>query len=272
LSSLSLSSVSVNYGIRTVLKHVSLALAAGSVMALIGPNGAGKSTLIRAVSGVIPLAEGTIKLDGSDLLHMGTAERARHIAVVPQGRSLPPDITGRELVMLGRTPHLNWLGQVTRQDEDSVQNAMAHTQTTDLADRQLGELSGGEVQRLLLARALAQAAPILLLDEPTTHLDLSYQLNLLDQVRALAIYPAPGKDPLAVLVVLHDLNLVARYADRVALLVDGSLTAIGAPGEVLSSRILSDAYNVPLKVYQPPDEVFPLILPDTSASDNQKDG
>ena len=270
MSSLSLSSVTVNYGARAILHRVSLDLTAGSVMALIGPNGAGKSTLIRAVSGVIPLAEGTITLDGKDLRHTGTAERARHIAVVPQGRSLPPDITGRQLVLLGRTPHLNWLGQVTQQDEDAVQDAMIHTQTTDLAERQLGELSGGEVQRLLLARALAQAAPILLLDEPTTHLDLSYQLNLLDQVKALTAHPAPGKTARAVLIVLHDLNLVARYADRVALLVDGSLTAIGAPGEVLTADILSAAYNVPLKVYQPPDETFPLILPDVSSGDTLK--
>lgn len=269
MSSLSLSSVSVSYGKRPILHQVSLELTAGLVMALIGPNGAGKSTLIRAVSGVIPLAEGTMLLDGKDIHKMGAAERARHIAVVPQGRSLPPDITGRGLVLLGRTPHLNWLGQVTQQDEDAVQNAMAHTQTTDLADRQLGELSGGEVQRLLLARALAQEAPILLLDEPTTHLDLSYQLNLLNQVKALVSQPPPGKTALAVLIVLHDLNLVARYADRVALLVDGSLTAFGSPKDVLTPTILSAAYHTPLKVYQPPNELYPLILPDTSPGDSQ---
>ena len=253
---LDVQSLSVNYGSRSVLKSISFALAAGSILAVIGPNGAGKTTLIRALSGIAPLQSGQVLVNGRNLNQLSIAERARWIAVVPQARQLPPAFTAWETVLLGRTPHLNWLGQVSTRDLAIARQAMDRTQTTELADRPVGELSGGEQQRLLLARALAQAAPILLLDEPTSHLDLQFQLSLLDQVRSLA-----RQEKLAVLLVLHDLNLTARYADRVALLVQGELRALGPTQEVLTPEILSPVYHVPLEVHRAGPGHLPYIIP-----------
>jgi iron complex transport system ATP-binding protein len=246
----------VNYGSRSVLKGVNLSLPSGSVVALIGPNGTGKSTLIRALSGVLPIHSGRMALNGQDLARMSPIQRARQIAVVPQARNLPPAFTAWETVLFGRTPHLNWLGQVSPQDDERVSQAMQRTDTLCLADRRMGELSGGEQQRVLLARALAQAAPILLLDEPTTHLDLQYQLNLLDLVTSLA-----HTDGYAIFLALHDLNLAARYADRIVLLHQGEVRAVGNPGEVLQAGTLSQVYQVPLQVISQGPGGWPWIGP-----------
>src|SRR5512146_159693 len=240
---LEIRSLSVAYGTRRVLHDISLQIRPGSVLAVIGPNGAGKTTLIRALTGILLPQSGQILVDGRDLNRLSAPERARRMAVVPQARQLPPAFTAWETVLLGRTPHLNWLGQTSPRDETIARQAMERTRTIELADRPVGELSGGEQQRLLLARALAQASPILLMDEPTAHLDLQFQFSLLEEVRTLA-----KKDQLAVLVVLHDLNLVARYADQVALLVEGRLRALGPTAEVLTGEVLSEAYHVPLEV------------------------
>ncbi len=240
---LEIRSLSVAYGTRLVLREISLQIRPGSVLAVIGPNGAGKTTLIRALTGILQPQSGQILVDGRDLNRLSAPERARRMAVVPQARQLPPAFTAWETVLLGRTPHLNWLGQTSPRDEAIARHAMERTRTIELADRPVGELSGGEQQRLLLARALAQAAPILLMDEPTAHLDLQYQFSLLEEVRLLA-----KNDQLAVLIVLHDLNLVARYADQVALLVEGRLQALGPVEEILTGDVLSEAYHVPLEV------------------------
>ena len=246
----------VSYGGREILKGISFDVPAGQILGVVGPNGAGKTTLIRAVSGVIAPTAGQVRVDGVSLLEQKPAERARRVAVVPQARSLPPAFTGWELVLLGRTPHLNWLGHVAKHDEERVKLALERAQAADLAQRRLGELSGGEQQRLLLARALAQEAPLLLLDEPTTHLDLQYQIGLLDQVRDLA-----RENNLTVVVALHDLNLVSRYADRVALIVAGELRALGTPDDVLQPEILSPVYHLPLQVLHNTASGRPVILP-----------
>ncbi|HEY9076117.1 MAG TPA: ABC transporter ATP-binding protein [Anaerolineaceae bacterium] len=241
---------------RLALNHVSFELAAGKVLALVGPNGAGKTTLIRALSGVLPVLAGKVWVAGKDFLALKPGERARLVAVVPQARSLPPAFTAWETVLLGRTPYLNWLGQTSPKDEERARQAMQRTRTLELADRRVGELSGGEQQRLLLARALAQEAPLLLLDEPTTHLDLHYQINLLDQVRTLA-----RQNGLTVVVALHDLNLAAHYAEQVALLVKGELKALGAPRDVLEPALLSQVYQLPLKRIPGASSDAALIVP-----------
>lgn len=241
--------LTVRYGVREALRDVSFQLRSGQVLAVIGPNGAGKSTLIRVLSGVIPAQSGRALLDGTDLARLSPSERARHIAVVPQARSLPPDFTGYETVMLGRTPHLNWLGRLSPADEAAIQRAIERTRTGEFAARRVGELSGGEQQRLLLARALAQEAPLLLMDEPTTHLDLKFQISLMETTRDLA-HAAQADGGHAVLVVMHDLHLVARYADVVILLVNGGIRAAGSPAEVLTPEVLAPAYDVPAEAVQ----------------------
>lgn len=248
--------LSVAYGSRPVLTEISFSLPAGQILGVIGPNGAGKTTLIRALSGVLPLTGGQVRVGGRDLAALKPAERARQVAVVPQARNLPPAFTGWELVLLGRTAHLNWLGQTTAQDNECVRLALSRARAADLADRRVGDLSGGEQQRLLLARALAQEAPLLLLDEPTTHLDLQYQIGLLDEVRDLV--QTAG---LTVVVALHDLNMVSRYADQVALLVEGRLRVHGTPAEVLDPELLCEVYHLPLQVLHTAASGRPVILP-----------
>ncbi len=250
-------SLTVSYGTRRILDNVSLTIENGEVLALIGPNGAGKSTLVRAVSGVV-LAHpgGVVRKNGVNLLSVSPMERARLLSVVPQISSLPPAFTVRETVMLGRTPYLNFLGQVSAQDEAMVQRALERVDALDLAERPVGELSGGEQQRVLLARALAQNTPIMLLDEPTAHLDLQYQVGLLELVRTLA-----HDDGLAILIALHDLNLAARYTDRVALLVSGQVKAVGTPQQVLIPELIGEAYHLPVSVIPHPFDGSPLVLP-----------
>jgi iron complex transport system ATP-binding protein len=254
---LKIEGLSVSYGSRRVLRSVSLEVRSGEVLALIGPNGAGKSTLVRAVSGVIPAEGGKVRTNGDDLLALAPMQRARALAVVPQAVSLPPAFTVWETVLLGRTPYLNFLGQVSAADEEIVRQALARVDALELAGRRVGELSGGEQQRVLLARALAQSTPILLMDEPTAHLDLQHQVALMETVRGLA-----HEEGLAILIALHDLNLAARYADRVALLVGEKIEAVGTPAEVMTPEAISAAYGLPVRVVPHPFADAPLVLPD----------
>lgn len=249
--------LTVAYNSRAVLHEVSFQVESGEVVALVGPNGAGKSTLIRAVSGVIPIQHGDVHIDGRLLSRLSSMERARYLAVVPQARSLPPAFTVYESVLLGRTPHMGWLGRTGPRDHERVQYALEHTQMLELAERYVGELSGGEQQRVLLARALAQDTPVLLLDEPTTHLDLQHRESLVQLIGELAV-----SKQLAVLMVLHDLNLAGAHADRVVLLVNGQVQAAGKPAEVLTEPILSRVYEMSVRVIPHPDDGSPVVLPD----------
>lgn len=243
------------YGAIGVLQEVSLELARGEVLGLIGPNGSGKTSLIRAISGVLKIKTGNILIDERDIHLLTDTERARLIAVVPQSAQLPPAFTVFECVSLGRTPHLSWLGKMGPRDEAHVEYALKASETFELKDRRVGELSGGEQQRVLLARAIAQDCPILLLDEPTAHLDLHHQVALLELVRRLA-----HEQNLAVLVAMHDLNHAALYADRLALLVDGRVRATGTPGEVLTVDLLQNVYQVTLQVHPHPENGAPWVV------------
>lgn len=257
MTTLSLSHLSVRYHRQLVLNDISLQVRAGEVLALVGPNGAGKSTLVRAVSGVIPLGGGAIKLDDAEVHRLPPAERARQIAVVPQAVHLPEAFTVAEIVLMGRTPHLPLWGGEGQHDCAVAWAAMRHTAIQPLAERRVDEISGGERQRVVIARALAQEPRVLLLDEATAHLDLKHQVAILELIRSLA-----HDHGLAVLATLHDLNQAARYADRVALLTDGELQALGSPAEVLTSAHLSAAYDLPVHVIPHPLHGTPLVLPD----------
>ena len=264
---LKIQTLSVSYGLRRILHDVSLDVQSGEVLALIGPNGAGKSTLIRSVSGVIPIAGGHVRTNGDDFASLSTLQRARYVATVPQAVSLPPAYTVWETVLFGRTPYLGFLGQLSNKDEEIARQSLARVSALPLMDRRVGELSGGEQQRMLLARALCQSTPILLLDEPTAHLDLQYQVGLLELVHDLA-----HEDNLAVLVALHDLNLAAHYADRVALMVAGVIKAMGKPEEVLQPQLIEEAYCLPVQVIKHPFLDIPLVLPDKNQQKNQTSG
>jgi len=253
---LKIQSLSVSYGSRRILHEVSLNVASGEVLALIGPNGAGKSTLIRAASGVVSYT-GHVRTNGDDFASLTPIQRAKYIATVPQAVSMPPAYTVWETVLLGRTPYLGFLGQPSKKDEEIARRALERVSALPFAERRVGELSGGEQQRVLLARALCQSTPILLLDEPTAHLDLQYQVGLLELVTELA-----HKDNLAVLIALHDLNLAAHYADRIALMVAGSIKAVGKAREVLQPNLIAEAYCLPVQVIPHPFLDVPLVLPE----------
>lgn len=257
MTTLSLLHLSVRYHHLLVLNNISLQVRAGEVLALVGPNGVGKSTLIRAVSGVTPLSGGAIKLDDVEVHRLRPAERARQIAVVPQAGHLPEAFTVAEIVMMGRTPHLPLWGGEGQHDCAVAWDAMQHTAIQTLAERRVDEISGGERQRVVIARALAQEPRVLLLDEATAHLDLKHQVSILELIRSLA-----HEHGLAVLATLHDLNQAARYADRVALLAEGELRALGSPTEVLTPAHLSAAYGLPVNVIPHPVYGTPLVLPD----------
>jgi iron complex transport system ATP-binding protein len=254
---LEVKSLAVSYGKRRVLEEINLFVKPGEILVIIGPNGAGKSTLIRAISGTLPNEQGVIQVNGRDISALNAAQRARQIAVVPQARNMPAAFTVYQSVLLGRTPYLNWMGMTGERDRQLVKTALERTCCTELSDRSVGELSGGEQQRVLLARALAQSTSVLLLDEPTTHLDLQHQSGLLNLVRDLAAH-----QNLAVLMALHDLNLASIYADRVVLLVNGRIRKTGTPSEVLTEDMLTKVYRVPVHVVPHPDYGSPLVLPD----------
>lgn len=246
--------LSVTVGGKTILREISLQARPGQLTALLGANGAGKSTLLRTVSGNITPQHGRVLWNTVDVLALPPRQRARLIAVLPQQSTLPPGFTVREVVHMGRTPYLNFLGQPGPRDEDIVYRALEQAQAAHLANRAVETLSGGEAQRVLLARALAQQTPILLLDEPTTWLDLQHQMHLLTLLRDLAT-----AENLTVLLVLHDLNLALRFADHAVLLHQGRVLTAGAPTAVLSPNQVAAAYGWPVTRFEVAGQ--PVLLP-----------
>lgn len=225
------------YGARKVLQHVDLRVGAGKVMALLGPNGCGKSTLLKTIEKTIPPLEGRIHLCGHDVAKVGFRELAKLCAFVPQEEHMAFAFTVRQLVTMGRLPYSEGMLD-TQEDQDAAQNAIEKAGCSDIADRPVTELSGGEKQRALLARALAQATPVLLLDEPTSHMDIGHQLAVAHLVRELA---SEGK---TVLAAVHDLNLASLMADDACLLANGGVVRYGPVRDVLLDGALEDVYEV----------------------------
>jgi iron complex transport system ATP-binding protein len=245
LVTLELRDVVCAYGLR----GVSLAFVPGRVAGIVGPNGAGKTTLVRAASRVLRPVAGTVLLDGRDLYGMPAREAARAIAVVPQESVAAFEFTALEVVLLGRIPY-------ARDDLMPVRRAMERTGTWELRDRLFDELSGGERQRVVLARALAQEPRVLLLDEPTAHLDLRYRIAILRLVRSLA-----REEDLAAGVVLHDPSLAMAYCDEVVVLSEGRVVASGAPREALSPGLLERVYGVALVAVAHPRGGPEILVP-----------
>jgi iron complex transport system ATP-binding protein len=226
---------------REVLRGVSLSLARGELVALLGTNGSGKTTLLRCFAGTLVPSAGDVLFDGRSVVGWRREALARRVAVLPQQLELPGGFRVAELVAMGRAPHARRLFGSTAEDEAAVERALNDADATELADRLVEELSGGERQRLLVAMALAQEPELLLLDEPTVHLDLSHQVALLGAIRRLR-----ARRGLTVLAVLHDLNLAAAFAPRVAVLEAGRVVADGSPLEVLTPELVRRVFGVPV--------------------------
>ncbi len=238
--------VSVTLGGARILDRISLELERGEWVTVIGPNGAGKSTLLRAVAGLVEV-DGRVEVDGADATQLARRELARRIALVPQVPEMPPEMTVAEYVLLGRTPYTGYFGRESRSDLDAADEALDRLDLVALADRRLGTLSGGERQRAVLARAIAQEAPLVLLDEPTSALDVGraqLALELVDELRR-------GQG-LTVLAAMHDLTLAGQYADRLLMLDGGRVVAEGRADEVLVPALVREHYGAEVRVVEEP--------------------
>lgn len=249
--------ISVRLGGQLVVDSVDLELRPDELLGLIGPNGAGKSTLVRAATGIVALAGGTVCIEGRPRESYSSRELARRVAVVQQLPEAPAAMTVEELVVLGRTPHLGLLARESSRDLEIGAAAMERAGCGELAGRALGTLSGGQRRRAFIARALAQEPAIILLDEPTANLDPQAQAELCTLLRELV------REGVAVMVVMHDLTLAAAYCDRVALLDGGRLVAVGTPSEVLTEERLRRVYGALISVIPHPRTGLPVIAPDT---------
>ena len=242
MNAVALDRVTVELGGRAVVDRVSFGVERGEWVGLIGPNGAGKTTVLRAIAGLVR-HRGRITLDGSDLAGLGRREVARRVAVVPQSPAMPAGMTVREYVLLGRTPHVSYVGREGRHDHAAAEQAIRRLDLIELAERPLATLSGGERQRAVLARALAQEASLLLLDEPTSALDAGRQqeaLELIDRLRLDA--------GLTVIAAMHDLTLAGQYAPRLLLMSAGRIVAHGAAPEVLTEPLIAEHYGARVRV------------------------
>jgi iron complex transport system ATP-binding protein len=245
--------LTVRFGGHEAVRHASFAADAGDWVVLIGPNGAGKTSVLRAMCGLLPF-DGEILVDGRDVRSLSRRELARIVAFVPQTPETPHELTVAEYVLLGRTPHIGYFAAEGSADRRAAASALDRLELSPFAERPLGSLSGGEVQRVVLARALAQEAPILLLDEPTTALDLGRQQQALELIDSLRT------DGLTVVSTMHDLTLAGQYAARLLLLDRGVVVAEGTPEDVLSVANLSAHYDARVRVVQDEDGIFVLPL------------
>ncbi|MBI2868610.1 MAG: ABC transporter ATP-binding protein [Chloroflexi bacterium] len=247
--------VSVRYGKKPVLDDITCALKPGELTGLIGPNGSGKSTIIRALSRTVPVTSGMITFNGRNIDAVPRREFARLLGVVPQMPLLPSAFTAFEIVLLGRHPHLGLLQREGPQEVAITWEAMARTGTQALAERPINELSGGEIQCILIARVIAQRTEVILLDEPTANLDIGRQVEMLSLIRGLC-----RESRLTVLAAIHDLNLAAQYCDRLVMIDRGRVYAEGTPAEVITAANVKEVYGADSCVYTHPVNGLPVVL------------
>jgi iron complex transport system ATP-binding protein len=252
VSALELEDVFVSLGRAEIVRGVDVTVEHGEWVALIGPNGAGKTTILRAVAGLVPFA-GSITVDGVGIDGLSRRELSRRLALVPQIPHIPEELTVAEYVLLGRTPYIPYFGLDGARDRRAAAEALGRLALGSFADRRLGSLSGGELQRVVLARSLAQEAPLLLLDEPTTALDLGRQQQVLELVDELR-----RDHGLTVFSTMHDLSLAGQYADRLLLLDAGRIEVEGTPPEVLSESSLRAYYGASVRIVRENGHVFVL--------------
>ncbi len=249
---LELRSVCAAYAREDVLSDIAIRVQTGRVLAVVGPNGCGKSTLLRVICGLLRPRGGQVLVDEHDVQALDSRERAKIFALLPQHPSAPKGLTCRELVALGRTPHLSAYATPSARDEAVVESALARVGAEQMADLPVLELSGGQRQRVFLARVLAQEAPFLLLDEPISHLDLKFQFQILKLARDLTRDQSAPSTCRGVIVVLHHINLAASIADEMILMKQGRIVASGAPTQVMRRELLEEVFEVPLSVSDHP--------------------
>lgn len=249
-------SLSLSYGDRTIIDTLDLEIPSGEVTSIVGANGCGKSTLLKSMARLLKPSSGTVLLDGSSVQSIPSKQLARTLGLLPQSPIAPDGIAVADLVGRGRHPHQGALARWSPGDHEVVEEALRATRTLDLANRPVDELSGGQRQRVWIAMALAQETDILLLDEPTTFLDVTHQVEVLDLVTDL------NRDRgTTVVMVLHDLNLAARYSDSLIALLDGKIRAFGPPSEVLNPELVKDVYGMDSMIIPDPVSGSPLVLP-----------
>ena len=257
---LTAANVTLAYDKRVVTEGLDVEIPEGGFTAIVGPNACGKSTLLRALARMLKPREGSVLLDGREIRELPSKQVARRLGLLAQSAIAPDGITVVDLVARGRHPHQSFLRQWSRDDERAVQAAMDATRVTDLAERPVDELSGGQRQRVWLAMALAQETPLLLLDEPTTFLDLQHQIEVLD---LCAEMHAEGRTLVAV---LHDLNQACRYATHLIAMREGAVVARGNPAEVVDAELVEYVFGVRCRVIADPETGTPLIVPSAPAS------
>lgn len=244
------------YGNKTVLRDVSLQVHRGEFVAIIGPNGSGKTTLLKLLTRVLRPQRGRIALEGHDYAHISARQLARRIAVAPQETPVLFPFSVTEVVLMGRAPYLPAFGFETHEDLEQARRAMEQTDVLHLADRAIGSLSSGEKQRAIIARALAQQPEILLLDEPTSSLDIKHQIDVYELLTGLN-----AANGLTVVIVSHDLNMAAQYARRMVLLREGTLYRDGPPGEVITRESIRKVYGAEVAIEYRGEERTPFVLP-----------
>ena len=254
---LSLENISLGYSkTDMVLNSIDFDVADGEYVAIVGPNGSGKSTLLRAIAGTLRPMAGTVRLNGRDVKTRSHRSLARKIAFLPQSPTAPGDYTIKDLVSYGRFPHLNWTGSMTRKDWDIVNDALERTHLTSLTTRYISTLSGGERQRAWIAMALAQQPEVLILDEPTTYLDISFQFEVLELIRALN-----ASLNITILMVIHDLNQAARFSRRIIALNQGRVVVDGPPEKLLQPKMIEDIFHISVGIESDPYNNCPYVIP-----------
>jgi iron complex transport system ATP-binding protein len=246
----------LTYDAAVVSDGLTVEIPRGALTMIIGPNGCGKSTLLKALARMIAPARGTVLLDGEDIHRSATKAVARRLGLLPQSPVAPDGITVSDLVSRGRYPYQKLLRQWSRDDEEIVNEAMAATGVTAFAHRGVDELSGGERQRVWLAMVLAQQTQTLLLDEPTTFLDLAHQIDVLELCSQVM-----SERAMTVVVVIHELNLAVRYADHLIVMKNGAVQAVGTPAEVVTEELIRDTFDLPCRIVDDPETGHPMIIP-----------
>ncbi|WP_062310900.1 ABC transporter ATP-binding protein [Demequina rhizosphaerae] len=246
----------IGYGGTPIVRGVDVDIPDGRITAIVGPNGCGKSTLLRALVRLLTPTSGTVLLDGEDIHRVPTREVARRVGLLPQSPIAPAGITVKELVARGRTPHQKVLRPWSAADETAVMSALHSTALTDIQDAVVDELSGGQRQRAWIAMTLAQDTPLMILDEPTTYLDIAHQYDVMDLLHRLNT-----RQERTIVMVVHDLHQAARYAHHVIAMRDGEVAAAGAPGDVFTEELIRDVFSLEARVLADPVTGTPMVVP-----------